>query len=193
MKKYLLFFVISFVAFTNVFSQQEGYDPRPRPKNCETKNICPRNSIFLESNVRIKTLFGLESINWDHTLVCRSRFLISYIFGADFYSFKKTKFAGVPFSLNIMIGGGALMAELGVGINYLYAYKNYNSDTKLYVDKQSYFGLTGFAGVRYEMQKSFFARAGFTPLYSLSNYKNIPILASKKFNTMFGVGIGYTF
>ena len=193
MNKYLLFFVISLAAFSNAFSQQEGYDPRPRPKNCETKNICPRNSIFLESNVRIKNLLGLESINWDHTLVCRTKYLISYCLGVDFYSFKKTQFVGVPFSLNLMIGGGALMAEIGVGLNYLYAYENYDKDTKLYVDKQSYLGFTGTLGVRYEMQKSFFARAGFTPMYSLMNYNKIPILAAKKFNTMFGLGIGYTF
>jgi hypothetical protein len=192
MKKLILLCCLFAISFT-VFSQQDGLDPRPRPKNCETENICPRNSLFLEGNVRIKNMFGLVSLNWDHTLVCREKYLLSFILGADFYSFKKPKAAGIPLSLNLMIGGGPLMFELGLGVNYLYFYKNYDETTKLTDPKESYLGMIGNVGVRYEMLHNIFLRLGYTPMYSLMNYKSIPILASKKLNNMFGLSVGYTF
>jgi hypothetical protein len=192
MKKLILlccFFTISL----SLFSQQDGIDPRPRPKNCQTENICPRNSLFLEGNVRIKNMFGLVSLNWDHTLVCREKYLLSFILGVDFLSFKQTKAAGIPLSLNLMIGGGPLMFELGLGVNYLYVYKNYDEATKLDAPKENYLGMIGNVGLRYEMLHSVFARLGYTPMYSLMNNTNIPILASRKLNNMFGLSVGYTF
>jgi hypothetical protein len=191
MKKLLLLTCL-FVLSLSVFSQQDGNDPRPRPKNCQTENTCPRNSLFLEGNVRIKNMFGLVSLNYDHTLICRERYLLSYIVGVDFFSFKQTKAAGIPFSLNLMIGGGPLMFELGLGVNCLYVYKNYNETTKSTDSKENYLGMIGNVGVRYEMLHSVFLRLGYTPMYSLMNNNNIPILASKKLNNMFGLSVGYT-
>lgn len=192
MKKLILLSCL-FVISLSVFSQQEGNDPRPRPKNCQTENSCPRNSLFLEGNVRFNNMLGLVSLNYDHTLVCRESYLLSYILGIDFYSFKKTKAAGIPLSLNLMIGRGPMMFELGLGLNYLYVYKNYDDATKLTGPNESYLGIIGNIGVRYEMLHSLFLRLGYTPIYSLMNNNNIPILASKKLNNMFGLSVGYTF
>lgn len=177
---------------TMAFPQQDDLEPHPRPKNCEVENICPRNTIFLESNIRFKKLFDLNSINWDHTLICREKYLLSVCLGADFMSFRKTKCAGVPVSLNLMIGGGALMFETGIGLNYLYVYKNYDDATNQYDNKQNYLGMIGRIGLRYEKKHSIFFRAGYTPMLSLINNK-IPIFAGKRFNSMFGLGVGYTF
>jgi len=193
MKKLFLFFAVYLSIYTNSFSQQDDINPRPRPKNCDVENSCPKNTLFLETNMRFKNSFGLNSLNWDHTLICREKFLLSYIIGVDFWSFKKTRAAGIPLSLNLMLGGHALMLEIGAGLNFLYAYKNYNDSTSLYENKQSYLGLIGNIGLRYEKKHSIFFRAGYTPMYSLINYEKIPILASKKFNSMFGIGVGYTF
>ncbi|MGD0712198.1 MAG: hypothetical protein ABR968_13575 [Bacteroidales bacterium] len=192
MKKITLLFCFCVVC-SAAFSQQEGMDPRPRPKNCQTENSCPRNSLFLETSVRFKDLFGLVSIDWDHTLICREKYLLSYILGVDFFSFKNTKAAGVPLSLNLMLGGGPLMFELGLGVNYLYVYKNYDEATRLTDPNESYLGMIGNIGLRYEKLHGIFIRAGYIPMYSLMNYSKIPILASKKFNNMFGLGVGYTF
>ena len=190
MKK--VFLLICYCALcTSVFSQID-FGPHPRPKNCNTENSCPRNTLFAESNVRFNNLFGLVSINLDHTLICRTNYLLSYCLGADLYSFKHTRAAGVPLTLNLMIGGGPLMLEIGVGVNYLYVYKNYDGSTNTYNANQNYLGLIGNVGVRFEQKNSVFFRAGFTPMYSLFN-DNIPILAGSRFNTMFGLGVGYTF
>ncbi|HNW99480.1 MAG TPA: hypothetical protein PKK00_13825 [Bacteroidales bacterium] len=194
MKKYfisILFFVLLFT-YSDAQQTLDGY-PQPRPKNCQPVNICPRNTLFLEENVRFKNLFGLSSINWDHTLICRENYLLSYTLGIDFWSFKKTRTVGVPATLNLMLGGGALMVEISGGLNYLYVYKNYNDSTDTYDDKQHYLGLLGRVGLRYEKQHSIFFRAGYTPMYSLMNYDKIPILSEKRYNSMFGLGVGYTF
>jgi hypothetical protein len=53
--------------------------------------------------------------------------------------------------------------------------------------------MIGNIGLRYEKLHGIFIRAGYIPMYSLMNYSKIPILASKKFNNMFGLGVGYTF
>jgi len=84
------------------------------------------------------------------------------------------------------------MFELGLGVNCLYVYKNYNETTKSTDSKENYLGMIGNVGVRYEMLHSVFLRLGYTPMYSLMNNNNIPILASKKLNNMFGLSVGYT-
>ena len=174
-------------------AQQLKDYPQPRPKNCHPENSCPRNTLFHETNVRFKNLFGLNSINWDHILVCREKYLISMRLGVDYMSFNKISSAGVPFDLNLIIGGGALMLETGIGLNYLYVYKNCDDSIGEYKDNVNYLGLTGRIGLRYEKQHSIFFRFGYTPMYSLINYKEIPIIVNKKYISMFGAGIGYTF
>ncbi|NTW33797.1 MAG: hypothetical protein HGB12_14450 [Bacteroidetes bacterium] len=187
----IIFILISFFYFSVNAQQQQGL-PNPRPKNCTPENICPRNTLFLESNFSIPKELALNSINLDHILICREKYLVSGRIGIDFYSLKKLRTAGIPADLNLMIGGGALMFETGLGINYLYAYKNYNPSTKLYEQNQHYLGITGRLGLRYEKKRSIFFRLGYTPIYSVINYKKIPIIADKRLLSMFGFGVGYT-
>ena len=92
-----------------------------------------------------------------------------------------------------MVGGGALMAEIGAGMNYLYVYKNYNKTTGLQEDDNvSYFALTGHLGLRYQKLHSVFFRGGFSPVFPFSGQERIPIIADKKMIGMFSLGIGYT-
>jgi hypothetical protein len=185
------------------FSQQNGYDPQPRPKNCQTENICPRNTLFHETTFRFGNLgFNRNSINWDHVLVCREGFLISLRLGIDYYSFSKIRSAGIPIDLNLMIGGGALMFETGLGLNYLFIYQNYDEvNQKHFDDNLSYLAATGRLGLRYEKLQSIFFRVGYTPQYSLmnndqltiTNKKNVAIIHDHKIYSMISAGIGYTF
>ena len=196
MRNLLYIFLLWVVIFptVNSYSQQSEVSPQPRPKNCQPENSCPRNTLFHETNVRLENLFGLNSVNWDHILVCREKYLVSVRIGIDYMSFKHIKSAGIPVDLNLMIGGGALMFETGLGLNYLYVYKNYNDSTgTFYNDNVSYLGITGRVGLRYQKQHSIFFRGGYTPMYSLLNYDKIPVIAGKRFISMFGLGVGYTF
>ena len=188
---FVIIMIGGFFCFSGKAQQLNGM-PNPRPKNCTPENICPRNTLFLESNFSIPKELALNSINLDHIIICRENFLVSWHIGVDFLSLNKLKTVGVPADLNLMIGGGALMIETGIGLNYLYAYKNYNRSTKLYEANQHYGALTGRLGLRYEKKNSIFFRAGYTPYLSVYNYKKIPILADKSFFSMFGFGIGYT-
>ncbi len=193
MRTLIISIICSFLFLVNGKAQQIDYSPAPRPKNCHPENSCPRNTIFHETNFRFDRMgLNWNSINWDHIFVCREKYLISMRLGVDYYSFSKISSAGVPFDLNLMIGGGALMLETGIGLNYLYVYKNYDDSIGEYKDNVNYLGLTGRIGLRYEKQHSIFFRLGYTPMYSLINYKKIPIIANKKYISMFGAGIGYT-
>jgi|GEM_PF-1020775 len=198
-------FLVTFVVFAmNCQAQQDNLNnPLPRPKNCDTENSCPRNTLFHETTFRF-TKLGLNwnSINWDHTLVCRERYLISLRLGIDYYSMNKIRSVGAPLELNLMIGGGALMFETGIGLNYLYIYRNYDEITSTrFDDNLSYLAATGRLGLRYEKLHSLFFRLGYTPMYSLigndqitiTNKKDVAVIHDKPFYSMFGAGIGYTF
>lgn len=187
----------------NCQAQQDDLNnPLPRPKNCETENSCPRNTIFHETTFRFDRLgLNWNSLNWDHILLCREKFLLSLRLGLDYYSLEKIRSVGAPIDLNLMIGGGALMFETGIGLNYLYIYKNYNEITGRFKDDLSYLAATGRLGLRYEKKHSIFFRLGYTPMYSLigndqitiANKKNIAVIHDRPFYSMFGAGIGYTF
>lgn len=202
MKRFFVIIIITLLNSSFSFSQQDGIYPRPRPANCNTENICPRNTIFHETTFRFDRLgFNWNSINWDHILVCREKYLISFRLGIDYYSFSKIRSAGVPFDLNLMIGGGALMFETGLGLNYLYIYKNYDEITGPFKDKISYLAANGRLGLRYEKLHSIFLRLGYTPQYSLmnndkitiTNKKDVAIIRDHKLYSMLSAGIGYTF
>lgn len=198
-KKYIGFFIISILALVDVKAQQSNIYPMPRPKNCEYDNICPSSTIFPEARIRFKNnkdsipMFGLFTLNYDHTIICREKYLVSYTVGVDFWSFKKTRSLGVPATINFMLGGGAIMLETSLGLDYLFVYKNYNHKADSMDNKQHYLGLLGRIGLRYEKKKSLFIRAGYTPMLSLINFNKIPILVTKRYNSMFGLGVGYTF
>ena len=201
LKKY--FTLILITLSLNSFAQQlDGYSV-PRPKNCDTENSCPRNTIFHETTFRF-TKLGLNwnSINWDHILVCREWYLLSFRLGLDYYSMNKIRSIGAPIDLNLMIGGGAIMFETGIGLNYLYIYRNYDEVTATrFDDNLSYVAATGRLGLRYQKKHSLFFRLGYTPMYSLmgnediqiKTKKDVYVIRDRPFYSMFGAGIGYTF
>lgn len=201
MKRYFLIIFITIISAT-IFAQQVDYDPMPRPKNCDSENSCPRNTIFHETTFRFDRLgLNWNSLNWDHILVCREKYLISFRLGLDYYSFEKIRSLGAPLDLNLMIGGGRLMFETGLGLSYLYIYRNYDEVSGRFSDKLSYLAAAGRLGFRFQKKHSIFLRAGYTPMYSLfgndeiqiKNKKGIYVIRDRKFYSMFGAGIGYTF
>lgn len=208
MKKYSLLLLFLFSSLI-LFSQQNDYYPQPRPKNCDTENSCPRNTLFHETTFRFDRLgWNWNSLNWDHTLICRSSYLLSFRLGVNYMSFSKTRSLGAPLDLNLMIGGGALMAEISAGLNYLYVYKNYDELIGKFDDNLSYLAAMGRIGLRFERKHSIFFRLGYTPMYSIFGNDEIQIRKTKrksdppeyvyvvrdrKFYSMFAAGIGYTF
>lgn len=183
-----LFLLVTFICF----AQQEDYMPQPRPKNCKFENSCPRNSIFHATEIKFKTL-GVNSLNWDHLLVCRSTYLVSFRLGFNYLTFPKIKGIGVPFDLCLMLGGGAVMFEMAAGLNYIYFNKNYSDSLGQFKDNVNYLALYGHVGLRYQKQRSPFVRLSFIPTYSLTGYNEIEQLSKKRFLGMLGLGIGYTF
>ncbi|NVO04035.1 MAG: hypothetical protein HXX09_15165, partial [Bacteroidetes bacterium] len=130
MKKNFIILVSFAFLSTIAYSQQHNGYTAPRPKSCKTENSCPRNTLFHETTFRVDKLgLNWNSINWDHILVCREKYLVSFRLGIDYYSFSKIHSAGVPLDINLMIGGEGLMFEAGLGLNYLYVYENYNDST----------------------------------------------------------------
>lgn len=208
MKKFFLTVFFAVLA-SSLFAQQVDYDPRPRPKNCDSENSCPRNTIFHETTFRFDGLgLNWNSLNWDHTLICRTGFLLSFRLGVNYMSFAKIKSVGVPVDLNLMIGGGALMGEVSAGLNYLYIYKNYDEVLGKFDDNLSYLAAMGRIGLRFERKHSVFFRLGYTPMFSLFGNDEIQIrkkkrktdpqeyiyvIRDRKFYSMFAAGIGYTF
>jgi hypothetical protein len=202
MRRYL-FLILFMAAYYPLLAQDEndGY-PHPRPKNCDTENSCPRNALFHETTIRFDRLgLNWNSLNWDHNLICRERYLLSFTLGINYMSFAKIRSVGAPLELNLMIGGGALMFETGIGLNYLYIYRNYDELTGKFDDNLSYLAAIGRLGLRFQKQHNVFFRIGYTPLYSLigndeiniTNKKGVAVIHDKPFYSMYGAGIGYTF
>lgn len=206
MKKWvLLIFLV--IGYFSLYAQYDDAYPHPRPKNCDTENSCPRNTLFHETTFRFDRLgLNWNSLNWDHILVCREKYLLSFRLGVDYMSFAKIRSVGAPLDMNLMIGGGGLMFESGVGLNYLYIYTNYDEVMGKFSDNLSYLAATGRLGLRFQKKHSIFFRLGYTPMYSLFGNDEIQIRKFKKktnqyiyvirdrpFYSMFGAGIGYTF
>lgn len=189
--KYLVF--IFFLLFSvRLTAQQVDGVPRPRPANCQTEDICPRKTIFHETNTKFKTL-SINSINYDKIILCRIHYLLSWRIGINYYTFTKIRSFGVPVEINFMLGGGALMLETGLGLNSLYVYRNYKEGIGKYDDSVLYLATTGRIGLRYQKKRSIFFRLGYTPMYSLTGYNDISVLKDKRYISMLGFSVGYCF
>lgn len=171
--------------------QSEQFSTNYRAGRCNTKDFCPRNTLFHETNWDFSRL-GINSINWDHVLVCEKRYMTTFRVGINYFTFSKVYGAGVPLEFNFLIGSSALLFELGLGINYLYFYKNYDKGVR-YADNVHWGAITARAGLRYMAQKNLFLRAGFTPHYAVIGNNDVPYFGGKPMFWMAGLGIGYTF
>ena len=93
-----------------------------------------------------------------------------------------------------MYGRYSNMFEFGLGVTYLYITKNYSDEDGKYNDNVPYAGVNGNIGFRHQnADGGIFYKIGFTPMYSLLNYKQIPIIAKNAFIPMGGISIGWTF
>jgi hypothetical protein len=188
MKKLLLLFCCLFAFFT-LSAQSTSY----RAGNCKTKsNYCPKWSLFHETTYNFAGL-GINSVNADVIVMCNRSYMASIRFGINYFTFPRISAAGVPLEFNFMIGRGAWLLETGLGVDYLYVYKNYTSTSPANPNNISYLALTGRIGVRYEKVNGLFFRAGYNPHVSLLNRDMIEPISKHAFLHMLSVGIGYTF
>jgi hypothetical protein len=187
MKKLILIFAMSFTIYS-LMAQSNSF----RAGNCKTKsNYCPKWSLFHETTYNFARL-GINSVNADVIIMCNRSYMASIRFGINYYTFPKISSVGAPLEFNFMIGRGAWLFETGLGLDYLYVYKNYNS-TGTAENKISYLALTGRIGMRYERVNGIFIRAGYNPHLSLMGMDKIESVSKHAFLHMLSVGIGYTF
>jgi hypothetical protein len=188
MKKFLILTCLCFT-ICNISAQSTSY----RAGNCKTKsNYCPKWSLFHETTYNFKGL-GINSVNADIVVLCNRSYMASIRFGINYFTFPKISSAGVPVEFNYMIGRGAWLFETGLGLDYLYVYKNYSSTLTPAENNISYLALTGRIGIRYEKVKSIFFRVGYNPHITLLNQNKIEPISEHSYLNMLSLGIGYTF
>jgi len=164
-----------------------------RQWKCGSSDDCPNNTLLHETNGNISKL-NYNTLKFDHIIKCGATNMRSIAFGLTYYTFPKVRAIGAPFEFNMMFGMGNALIETGLGIQYLFFYKNYSKDPAVTADNNiSYLAASGRLGLRIQKDRGFFFRAGFTPILSLMNHDKIPILGAHKFKPMAGIGIGYTF
>lgn len=165
-----------------------------RAGNCNTKsNFCPKIALFHETVYNFAGL-GVNSVNIDYVVYCNRNYMASLRAGINYFSFPKIYSVGAPVEFNFMVGRGNWLFEAGLGLDYLYFYKNYSKNAGQFSDNISYLAATGRIGVRYERINGLFLRAGYNPHFSiLDTYKDIEPISGERFLHMLSVGIGYTF
>ncbi len=189
MKKTIIGLFIIF--FSCLMLNAQSYSLRSG-KCGDKSNFCPKIALFHETAYNFGSL-GVNSVNIDIILMCNKYYMASLRTGINYFSFPKIYSAGVPLELNFMLGRGSWLFELGLGVNYLYFYKNYTHDAGRFSDNVSYLAATGRIGVRYERINGLFFRAGYNPYCSLIGYHNIEPISKHPFLHMLSAGIGYTF
>lgn len=153
---------------------------------------CPKLSLFHETNTDFSKLW-INTVNADYIILCRRLFMASIRGGISYYTFPKIRAAGIPVEFNFLVGKSSWLVEAGLGIQYLFFYRNYSAAAGTFSDDVSYLAATGRVGIRYERPRGFFFRIGYTPMYSLINHDKIEPLSNHKFIHMMGLGVGYTF
>lgn len=153
--------------------------------------FCPKSVLYHETHTNF-SFFTYNSINYEGTLVCKPKFMMTYRIGGIYSNFVKLQLTGVPIGLNFLFGGSDWLVDAGFGGTYLYIYKNYEEPTGRYSDNTNVVGINLHVGVRYEIQKNIFFKAVLDPMYVVIGQENVPLMKST-FQPMLGIGIGYTF
>jgi len=154
-------------------------------------NLCSTNVLYHETHSNFSFL-TYNSVNYERTLLCRMKFMMSIRMGIIYYNFVKLGLAGAPIGFNFLFGGGKWLFDTGLGGTYLFIYKNYDATRGKYNDQVHCVGVNVHVGVRYEIQKAFFFKAVFDPMYMVLGQKDVPLMKSP-FQPMVGIGLGYTF
>ncbi|MCK9611305.1 MAG: hypothetical protein PHR81_03355 [Bacteroidales bacterium] len=189
MKKIILLSQMCVLCFIT-FGQNLSY----RAGNCKTKSdFCPKIALFHETSYNFAGL-GINSVNLDIVLLCNRSNILSLRTGINYFSFPKIYSAGIPLEIDFMIGRGAWMFECGLGLDYLYFYKNYSALQGQFSSNVSYLSAMGRIGVRYEKINGLFFRAGYNPHCSIMNtYQELEPISKHRFLHMASIGLGYTF
>lgn len=190
--KFIVLLIINYSLFITVtFAQQHSQQLRMVP--CSAPSSCKKNTIYHETNTNLGR-FNYNSVNFEHLLKCQPTYNVGIHIGVIYYSFPKLKGEGIPIGINWMFGRGSELFEFGFGATYQHIRKNWDSQNGQYNDNISYAGITGNIGFRHQNSDGgLFYKVGFTPMYSVLNYKDIPIIASHAFIPMAGISIGWTF
>jgi hypothetical protein len=194
MRKFILssFLIIVMVGVSLAQNDQSQKGATYRDGTCKPKySLCPKNLLYHETNTNFSYL-TYNSINWEHTLVCKPTFMLAFRLGGIYYNFVKLRLAGAPIGLNFILGGGKWLWDVGFGGTYLYVYRNYQDSIGHYNDNVHVVGVNLHVGIRYEIEESFFFKAEVDPMYVVLGKDQIPLMKSA-FQPMIGIGLGYTF
>jgi hypothetical protein len=184
--------LISAASFAQNDQQQKGQPYRDGSCKPSKYTFCPKHVLYHETHTNFNFL-TYNSINYEGTLVCKQKFMLTYRLGGIYYNFVKLRLTGAPIGLNFLFGGNDWLFDAGLGGTYLYIYKNYDATAGgKYKDNSSVVGVNLHVGVRYEIQKAIFFKAVIDPMYVVMGKENVPLMKSA-FQPMIGVGIGYTF
>lgn len=188
MKKFSMLLVLLAFCLASL-AQSTSY----RAGNCKTKSdFCPRIALFHQTSYNFGGL-GINSVNADFIIYCNRNYMASIRAGINYLTFPKAHSAGVPLEFNFMVGRGAWLFEVGLGVDYLYFYKSYPKYEGAVNTNFSYLAATGMIGVRYERVNGFFLRAGYNPHYTALGFEELKPVAGQHFLHMAAIGIGYTF
>lgn len=140
---------------------------------------------------------GLFSFNYERKVLQRNTYYLSSRYGITYLpnikGFNDEEGPGFIFELNSLFGKSKNKLELGLGVNFAYFHNKYDKH-----DKKIIIYTTPRIGYKYESEKKYFFRIGFTPIVLLkvfyenrnhdsSNLKGI--LAAP----WIGIGIGKMF
>lgn len=185
-----LFFTFNILLFSCYFSNAQI---QMRLLPCNAPPSCQKNTIFHETKSNFGNL-NYNSLNFEHLLNCSPTSTVGFSFGVIYFSFPKISSYGVPLNINFMFGRYSNLFEIGFGATYLNVYQNYDKSIGKYSDNVTYVGLNGNIGFRHQnTEGGWFYRIGFTPMLSVLNYNDIPIIKDKIFLPMAGVSVGWTF
>jgi len=188
MKKFL-FLLLMLALYLPLKGQNFSY----RAGKCDTKSdYCPKIALFHQTSYNFGGL-GVNSVNVDFIVFCNRNYMASIRAGINYLSFPRVHAAGVPLEFNFMVGRGAWLFEAGLGVDYLYFYKEYPKFEGLINTNFSYLAATGMIGVRYESLNGLFLRAGYNPHMTVLGFDQAEPLIKHPFVHMAAIGIGYTF
>lgn len=195
MMRRLLTFTGLMICMASLFAQndqnQKGSPYRDGSCKPAKYSFCPKHVLYHETHSNFSYL-TYNSINYEGTLVCRQKFMMTWRIGGIYYNFVKLRMTGAPLRLNFLFGGNDWLFEAGFGGTYHYIYKNYDEVIGSYKDNTHMAGVNLHIGVRYEIPKTVFFRAAFDPMYVLYGKEDVPLM-KHAFQPMLAVGIGYTF
>jgi len=181
----LFFFIIIVFGQETVISSDSTKQITPAKKDTLENARIPNNSIYLE-------LFGnsvFYSLNYERIFINKNKFYLSGRIGACYLPVKiDDKRFVFPLLINgILHYNKRLHFEFGIGVTFFSLREfnyNYYPSSPNYVFYENMLAIVANIGLRYQGQKGFLFRLGFTPLYSIKGPRLLP---------WGGISFGYSF